>query len=71
MTNEELMTAEELARQLKVRVGTIYSWAAAGTLPTFRVGRLLRFDRTRVQDWLAAQGNRPLDGAGSNAGRTP
>ena len=38
-----LMTAEELARVLRVHRATVYRWFTEGMLPGIRVGRSIRF----------------------------
>lgn len=52
MNQDETMTAEEVARLLKVSRGTVYSLKDKGELPSFSVGRKLRFTRHAVQDYI-------------------
>lgn len=52
----DLLTVPEVARLLRVRESTVYTWAEAGLLPCHRVGRLLRFDRGQVLAWLDRRG---------------
>jgi excisionase family DNA binding protein len=47
------MTAEELARYLEVDISTVAQWAQAGRLPAQQEGGEWRFDRARVEEWLA------------------
>jgi len=47
------MTAEELARYLEVDVSTVSQWAQAGKLPAQQEGTEWRFDRAKVEEWLA------------------
>jgi len=47
-----LLTVPEVARLLRVRESTIYTWVETGALPTVRVGRLLRFERAEIDAWL-------------------
>lgn len=47
------MTAEELARYLEVDINTVTQWAQAGRLPAQQEGSQWRFDRTKVEEWLA------------------
>jgi excisionase family DNA binding protein len=46
------LTAKELAGFLCVSEITIYKHAAAGRIPSFRVGTCLRFDPRAVANWL-------------------
>jgi predicted DNA-binding transcriptional regulator AlpA len=51
VSEERLITPEDLSDRYSVPVGTIYAWRYKGTGPPgFRVGRHLRF---RVEDILA------------------
>jgi len=47
------MTIEELARYLEVDAATVAQWAQAGRLPAQRDGEQWRFDRAKIEDWLA------------------
>jgi len=49
------MTLEELARYLEIDATTILEWAQAGRLPAQREGAQWRFDRARVEEWLAQE----------------
>ncbi|MBZ0268898.1 helix-turn-helix domain-containing protein [bacterium] len=55
MEAEEFLTAAELAGRLRVRIGTVYSWAADGRLPSVRMGRLVRFSPTAIEKWLSGR----------------
>ena len=47
------MTIEELARYLEVDAGTVTQWAQGGRLPASREGDQWRFERTKIEEWLA------------------
>ena len=46
------LTAGELAKLLSVSKVTIFKQAAAGKIPSFRVGTCVRFDPRAVANWL-------------------
>lgn len=46
------LTARELSKYLSVSTVTIFKLAAAGRIPSFRVGGCVRFDPRRVATWL-------------------
>lgn len=48
------MSPEELSRYLEVEVAMILDWVNAGKLPGIRDGNAWRFDRTRVDEWVAS-----------------
>lgn len=52
MNQDEALTAEEVAKLLKVSRGTVYSLKDKGELSSFLVGRKLRFTRRAVQDYI-------------------
>ncbi len=47
------MTVDELAKYLEVDSGTVAQWAQSGRLPGQREGGQWRFDRAKIEDWLA------------------
>lgn len=45
----DLLTAEELARRLRLRPSTVKRWAQAGIIPVLRLtSRVVRFDPDQV-----------------------
>ena len=44
-----LIKVEEAAGILKVRPETVYRWVDRGVLPSVRLGRLIRLDRTELE----------------------
>ncbi len=52
-TDGKLMTIDELARYLEVDAGTVSQWAQNGRLPGQRDGDDWRFDRSKIEEWLA------------------
>ena len=49
LTRSELMTAREVAALLEVPVSTVHEWGRNGTLPRVKLGRHVRFIRSRVE----------------------
>ena len=49
------MTLDELARYLEIDSPTLLGWAESGRLPAQREGSVWRFDRKRIEDWLAQE----------------
>lgn len=48
-----MMTAEELAKYLEVDLGVVSEWASSGKLPGVKEGDAWRFDRSRIDEWVA------------------
>ncbi len=49
------MSVEELARYLEVDQATISEWAQSGQLPAQREAGEWRFERTKIEEWLAQE----------------
>ena len=54
----EIMTTKELAEYLKLHEITVCKHAAEGVIPAKRIGRVWRFDKEAIDEWInAASGN--------------
>lgn len=49
---EKLLTKEELAEYLGIRVRTIYKWTHEEYIPFTKLGKLLRFRECDIARWL-------------------
>ena len=52
LNTHELMSVAEAAKYLSVRVSTLYSWASQKKIKYYKVGRLLRFEKSDLSRWL-------------------
>ncbi len=63
-TFPEIMTVHEAAEFLRVPLSTIYMLAQGGKIPSQKVGRHWRFNRTALANWIAGQnagqGEKPI-----------
>ena len=60
---DEVVTPEELAAELKISRATIYSWRSRRQGPEgFVAGGSLRFRRSAITRWLAACGDSTMNG---------
>ncbi|MGH3024099.1 MAG: helix-turn-helix domain-containing protein [Gaiellaceae bacterium] len=50
---ESMMTARQVAELLGVHENWVYDQAAAGVLPSYKIGGTRRFDRDEVRRWIA------------------
>lgn len=55
MNHERLMTAAELAIYLSCSLSTVRRLVASGSLPHYRLGKMVRFRRADVDLWLQRQ----------------
>ena len=56
IVDHDIMTLEEVADWLHVAPRTLRHWAEVGEVPAFRVGKLWRFRRKNLEEWLREQG---------------
>jgi len=49
---EEIMTIEEVAKYLKLKPQTIYTWAQNGRIPAAKLGKEWRFKRSVIDKWF-------------------
>jgi excisionase family DNA binding protein len=55
-TLPEFLTARDLAELLKVSEKSIARWASQdASMPAIRLGRMVRFERQAVLDWLRSR----------------
>ncbi|MBL7130605.1 MAG: polymer-forming cytoskeletal protein [Candidatus Omnitrophica bacterium] len=50
----DVLNSEDLAKHLELDEGTVISWAVSGKIPGFKEGDEWRFDRKRIDDWVAS-----------------
>lgn len=63
---KDLLNASETARKLRMSVPHVYTMAAAGTLPSIKFGKAVRFDPVDVEEFIEAHrrgGARPKTAA--------
>ena len=51
--SSELLTADDIARRLRVPRSWVYRAAREGDLPSVRCGRYRRFDEADVERWIS------------------
>ena len=52
MTDDEIMTLEEVAAYLKLKPQTIYTWAQEKKIPAAKLGKEWRFKRSIIDRWI-------------------
>ena len=50
---KKLISIKELSDHLGVAVETIYQWTSMKVIPFYKIGRLVRFDESEIDKWLA------------------
>jgi excisionase family DNA binding protein len=54
LTMPQLMTIQQCAEFLQVKIDTLYTWTSNRKIPFRKVGGLLRFDRDEIVEWTKA-----------------
>jgi PTS system nitrogen regulatory IIA component len=49
---DEIMTIEEIAKYLKLKTQTIYTWAQNWKIPAAKLGKEWRFKKTVIDKWF-------------------
>ncbi|MGD2034467.1 MAG: helix-turn-helix domain-containing protein [Bacteroidales bacterium] len=49
---EDILTLEEVAKYLKLKPQTIYSWAQKGKIPAAKLGKEWRFRKSVIDKWF-------------------
>jgi excisionase family DNA binding protein len=57
--DEKLLTTAELSSLTGLPESWIYANAAAGKLPSLKLGHYVRFRRSEIEPWLEAQRREP------------
>jgi len=53
------MTTKEMAEYLKLHEITICKYAGEGRIPAIRIGRVWRFDKDVIDEWIASGQSTP------------
>jgi len=51
---EDVLDVDEISRYLEIDLDSILEWADSGKIPAFKEGDNWRFDRVKVDEWVAA-----------------
>jgi PTS system nitrogen regulatory IIA component len=52
MTDEEILTIDEVAKYLRVSERTVYDWAQKGEIPSGKIGTVWRFRKSEIEQWV-------------------
>jgi len=54
--SDRWLSVQEIADHLGVSKDTVYAWISKKSMPAHRVGRLWKFQKTEVDQWVKAGG---------------
>ena len=49
---DDIMTLEEVAKYLKLKPQTIYTWSQNGKIPAAKLGKEWRFNKSVIDKWF-------------------
>jgi len=49
--NERWLSVDEVAAYLGIKRFTVYKWVKRSSLPVRKIGRLLKFRKSEIDDW--------------------
>ena len=56
-----LLTPEQVAEMLQIKLSTLYSWTHQRKIPHLKVGRLVRFSQSDLEKWLQTKHRVPQE----------
>ena len=51
--SQSVLTPEELAKYLEIDASLVFEWASLGKIPATKDGTSWRFDKSRIDEWVA------------------
>jgi excisionase family DNA binding protein len=60
--DDKWLSVDEIAAYLGVKRDTIYKWISRKQLPGHKAGRLWKFRKTEVDNWILNGNNQPESG---------
>lgn len=61
MSEKRFLGVKELAEYLGVKVATIYSWTFQRKIPYLKIGRCVKFDIKKIEEWIKEREVKPFD----------
>jgi len=52
---DKLLTTDEVADFLNVTPACVRKWVHLGFIPTVKLGRVVRFERSAIEEWVKAK----------------
>jgi excisionase family DNA binding protein len=57
---KRLLTIQEVAELTGVSVTTLYKWVSQRKIPHIKMGRLVKFDPVKLDEWIKQQTRMPM-----------
>ena len=56
----EVMNVRQMSAYLGISTDTMYMYASTGLIPSFKLGNRWRFLKSKVDEWMEKQGDKPM-----------
>ncbi|MCK5506280.1 MAG: helix-turn-helix domain-containing protein [Thermodesulfovibrionia bacterium] len=56
-----ILTVKELSELVKIKEKTIYYLVSQGSIPHYRIGKLVRFKQDEIERWMESKKAKPLE----------
>jgi len=57
---KRFLNVEELAEYLGISTNTVYAWVCQRKIPYLKIGKLVKFDLTKIEQWLDKKTVKPI-----------
>jgi excisionase family DNA binding protein len=61
MTDDRWLSVDEIAGHLGIKRETVYTWIDRKRMPAHKVGRLWKFQKNEVDEWVRTGGAAPSE----------
>ena len=58
---KEFLNIREVGEYLGIKISTLYFYVANGSIPHYRVGRLIRFKKREIDEWMEGNKKERID----------
>jgi excisionase family DNA binding protein len=59
--DKEYHSIDEVSQHLGLKKSTLYALVEAGKIPHYRIGRLIRFKKEEIDQWMETNQKKPVD----------
>ena len=61
MPEKRFLSVKELAEYLGIKVNTVYSWTFQRKIPYVKIGRCVKFDINKIEEWIKEKEVKPFE----------
>jgi len=68
MMEDRWLSVDEIAAYLGIKRDTVYKWISERNMPGHKIGRLWKFNKQEVDEWVKSGGAKLTKGKGDSPG---